>query len=352
VRVADTKPTETGVAGLTVSIGTVDASGTTGSYTFTPISGATATTGSNGTFSITLPAGTSITGNTVVVAYSGTAPTTLPAAGVLVSPVFNGPILCDPATTAATTYLCSQAASNNVPLNNINPQLLPGFLQAAENAASAANIPSGSTLPQMEQILLTQISSDPTTGITVNGIVVSGENHGTPSPANGTLTSGAAFTTGQDSSGSSYNGTSSTFTASNVLVTRPLAGNVHVTGIERPTSTTPLRTFDIVIPTTTPLAPGTYTATIHYSEVPAPATVSTSTSTNAFGPGGQFFGGPPMLAWSATSVGVTIVAGSSSGALDGISVNLATYSPLPGPFDTTAVKGTLATGLTGTVSIP
>src|SRR5690348_1060698 len=51
-----------GVSGVTVTVGTVTVN-SDGTATFTPITGATATTAADGSFSITLPAGTTVTGN-------------------------------------------------------------------------------------------------------------------------------------------------------------------------------------------------------------------------------------------------------------------------------------------------
>ena len=354
--IAESTTTETGVSGLTVAVGTLTSSGTSGSATFNADSSATATSASDGTFTITIPAGTSITGNTVIIAYSGTAPTTLPAAGVLVSPVIEGKQLVDPVTTAATTYLCQQAAGNGVPLANLNQTQVASYLGAAEGAASNAPIPAGCPLPQMEQIITTSISGSASTGITLTGIIVAGAPNSRPQGPNGTLTSGAVFLTGADTNGASFNGTSTEFTATNAGLA-PNDGNIAIAGTEAATSTTPQRTFQILIPSSGHLAAGTYTATVTYSESTVPATTSSVTPpvpTNApgYGPGNQFCAGVTISLWSASSVTVTVTAGASSSAPFNIAVSSATYSPQPGPDGKTVATGTLTTALTGTAGQP
>lgn len=348
-----TTSTETGVAGLTVTVGTIAAAGTSGTFTFTPITGATATSASDGTFTVNLPANTSITGNTVVVASTGTAPTTLPAAGVLVSPVISGKVLVDPVTTAATTYLCQQAAGSDVPLANLNSDQIQSYLGAAEGAASNVAIPSGSSLADMEKIIITQISGNAATGITLSGVIVSGEPNRQPQGPNGTLTSSSAFTTGTDNNGAGYNGTSTEFTAANVGEMSQ-GGFIDITGFEPGTSSTAGRSFQIVIPGSGALAVGTYSATINYSEASLPGTSSSTakiipTAQLGFGPGKQFFTGCAVMLWSASSVTVTVTAGTTSSSPLNIMVNTATYNPTAGPDGKTLATGTLTTGLAGTV---
>ncbi len=344
---------ETGVAGLTVTVGTIDASGISGSVTFTPVAGATTTSATDGTFTITLPAGTSITGNTVIVASQGTAPTNLPASGVLVSPVINGRVLVDPVTTAATTYLCQQAATTGVALANLNRSDVQTFLAAAEETASTSALPANCTLSQIEQIVTTSITGSSTTGLTLNGVIVnasSGNQHGT----NGTLTSGSAFTTGPDSSSTAYNGTATKFVADKVGA-MPDHHSMHIYGSEHGSSAVPSRSFDILISSTGTLAAGTYSSSITYAESVLPATSTSDTvppvptNQDGFGPGRAYLGGSHVSLWSASSVTVTVTAGTTSASPFNISVAPATYSPIASSSGKTNSTGTLTTALTGTV---
>jgi hypothetical protein len=345
--------TETGVPGLTVTVGTVTPGGTAGTFTFTPITGATTTSASDGSFSVTLPAGTQIAGNTVVVASTGDAPATLPVAGVLVTPVFHGKLLVDPVTTSACSVMFNEVDNDGVRLQDVDPDQTQSFLQAAESAASTATIPSGSTLTQVEEIEQLKITGDAATGITLSGIIVSGEDNDHKHAPKATLTSGADFTTAADNLGNAFNGASTEFTADHAgIVTRD--NTFAVIGTEQPTATTPRRSFEITIPSISNLTPGTYTASITYSEATTPSTTTPPAAPadrHGFGPGDDFFDNESVSLWSAQNVNVTVTAGAAAGDPVNVAVDSATYSPVAASGDeTNAALGTFTTGLTGTVS--
>ncbi len=377
--------TETGVAGLTVTVGNITPGASAGSFNFTPLTGVIpVTTASDGSFTLSLPAGTSITGGMVLVAYTGTAPTSLPATGVLVTPLTSGKVLCDPVTTAATSVLYTNAASSNVPPSAVDPTQTADFLDACEKSSSTSTFSNGTTLDQIENEIKVKISGDPTTGITLSGIITTGEDN---SGGNGgsahsptSLTSTTAFSASSD-----FNGTSTVFTANHTRIHSD-GSNLVITGVENATSSTPTRRFEITFPGNSPLVPGTYTALVDYSEdtvtpstggggnptatptpgasptptpisggggsapPPPPLIVARSADEDGFGPGGGFFNTLTVSLWSASSVQVTVTAGATASSPLNVVVASATYSPAAGDSETPTAQGTFTTTLTGVVN--
>lgn len=365
--VLSSKATTTGngitpVANVTVTVGTITVTGGV-TATFTAIDGATATTAADGTFSITLPAGTTLTPNLVVIAYTGTMPATLPAAGVLVCPVVHSKLSVDPATTVATENLCQEAASNGIDVGDMDKDLVKNYLLAVENAAGNT---TSSTLTDTFNAIKIKVSTDSSSTITISGVVLDVQRRHHKPTVSGTMTSGAAFTTGTDSNSAAFNGNSTEFTAT-VVAALPHHDRVVLMGQTVPTSSSStVRRFTVSIPITGGvLTAGTYTADAFYSEEtfngnPVPPTPPTppsppmnSRSSGMSGIG--FFDDGTVSVWGAKSVNVTVTAGTSTstntGATYNFTVDSATYSPVISDDAIGNAKGTLTTGLTGTVTV-
>ena len=337
----------TPVSGVTVTVGTVTVNGD-GTATFAPMVGATATTAADGTFSITLPIGTALTADMVVVASNGPAPTTLPAPNVLVCPIVSGKLSVDPVTTEAHDELCKQIAANGESLHDADKDLIEDFLHDAEGACGSL---SSGSLAGLRDIIKLKIEGDATTGITLSGVIleIQRKNH----HATGTLTSDGDFTVGTDTNSNTFNGTSTAFTADHVGVTHRGEGTTaQIIGQQTPASTTgTFRRFAISLPSSGAIAAGSYTATVSYSE----DTFNGSPTSHEAESGDDHFGNGTVKVWSATSVPVTIAAAttpatsSSTGTTYNVTVSSATYSPVSATAVAGKAQGTLTTSLTGTL---